>query len=130
MTAKFLKQIELVKSSCIELNLILPEELLIETAEELGPSIFNSDSKLVNSSDNVELELIKNNFLKSKFNLSDDICDKLIDEAVRILGPLKNKKYRILFYALLKDMVMNLPATSAPVASQSIFQKIKSYFFK
>jgi hypothetical protein len=130
MTAKFLKQIELVKSSCIELNLILPEELLIETAQELGPSIFSTDSKLVNTSDKTELQLIKDELLKGKLKLPDDVCDKLLTDAIRIIEPLKNKKYRILFYAVLKDMAANLETNVKVNGSQSIFQKIKGYFFK
>jgi len=135
MTAKFLKQVELVKAACVKLDLILPEELIIETAQELGPAIFDADSKLVNTSDETEIELIKNQFLKSKLNLSDSQCVKLITDAVKIVEPLKNKKYRILFYALLKDMAANLPTDTVVVtntgeANQSIFQKIKSYFFK
>ncbi len=130
MTAKFLKQIELVKASCIELNLILPEELLIETAQELGPSIFSTDSKLVNTSDKTELQLIKDELLKGKLKLPDDVCDKLLTDAIRIIEPLKNKKYRILFYAVLKDMAANLETNVKVNGSQSIFQKIKGYFFK
>lgn len=136
MTKTFLKQIELVKSSCIELNLILPEELIIETAKELGPAIFGSDSKLVNTSDESEIELIKNELLKGKLNLSDDVCNKLLADAIKIVNPLKNKKYRILFYALLKDMAANFDTNISNETiektqeTQSIFQKIKNYFFK
>ena len=135
MNAKFLKQIELVKTACVKLNVILPEELLIETAEELGPSIFNNDSKLVNTSDETEIELIKTELLKNKLKLSESNCTTLIADAIKIVEPLKNKKYRILFYALLKDMAANLPTDTVVVTNtgevkQSIFQKIKSYFFK
>lgn len=135
MTAKFLKQVELVKGVCVKLNLILPEELIIETAQELGPAIYDADSKLVDTSDESEIELIKTELLKGKLNLSDSQCIKLITDAVKIVEPLKNKKYRILLYALLKDMAANLPTDTVVVTNtgevkQSIFQKIKSYFFK
>ena len=135
MTAKFLKQVELVKTVCVKLDLILPEELIIETAQELGPAIFDNDSKLVNTSDETEIELIKTELLKNKLKLSESNCTTLIADAIKIVEPLKNKKYRILFYALLKDMAANLPTDTVVVTNtgevkQSIFQKIKSYFFK
>lgn len=135
MNAKFLKQIELVKAACVKLNVILPEELLIETAQELGPAIFDNDSKLVNTSDETEIELIKTELLKNKLKLSESNCTTLIADAIKIVEPLKNKKYRILFYALLKDMAANLPTDTFVVTNtgeikQSIFQKIKGYFFK
>ena len=71
MTVKFLKQIESVKKSVLQLNIEIPDDILIETAQELGPSIYNADSKFINTSDVNELKLVETEFLIGKLNITD-----------------------------------------------------------
>jgi hypothetical protein len=75
-------------------------DLLKAVAKGLGPSIYNSDSKLVAASDKAELERVKQNFLIKKLGLSES--DGL-DEALAATAEKYNKraKYRAVFYYLL-----------------------------
>jgi hypothetical protein len=103
MSRKFDNLIENLKSESIRLELDLSEELLIETAEELGVSIYGEDSQYVDSSSSDELLTVKNEFLIKKLNLTDGpVLDEAIMEVLEQLKDLKNKKHRVLVYALLK----------------------------
>lgn len=106
MSRKFDNLIENLKDESIRLELNLSEELLIETTEELGVSIYNDDSKYVDSSSPDELLTVKNEFLIKKLNLTDGPeLDEAITEVLEQLKDLKNKKHRVLVYALLKKKV-------------------------
>jgi hypothetical protein len=106
MSRKFDNLIENLKDESIRLELDLSDELLIETAEELGVSIYNDDSKYVDSSSPDELLTVKNEFLIKKLNLTDGPeLDEAITEVLEQLKELKNKKHRVLVYALLKKKV-------------------------
>jgi hypothetical protein len=134
MTAKFLKQIESVKKSALKLNIEITDDILIETAQELGPSIYNADSKFINTSDQTELDIVRDEFIIKKLKVSDaDIIKELIYEAIMIIDPLKNKKYRILFYAILKILLKtkfsSKPTTDTP-QNLSWWQKLKQFLFK
>lgn len=108
MSRKFDNLIENLKSESIRLELDLSEELLIETAKELGPSIYVTDSKYVDSSSEAELLTVKNEFLIKKLNLTDGPeLDEAIMEVLEQLKDLKNKKHRVLVYALLKKNYQN-----------------------
>lgn len=93
-----------LKADSDKLELGLSEELIIETAKDLGPAIFNADGKFVDSKSDEELKTIKTEFLIKKLNLVDDSkLDDAISNVLEKLKALKNKKHRVLVYALLKS---------------------------
>jgi len=133
MTVKFLKQIESVKKSVLQLNIEIPDDILIETAQELGPSIYNADSKFINTSDVNELKLVETEFLIGKLNITDaELIKELLYEAIMIIDPLKNKKYRIVFYAILKLLLKSKLSTKTSTDTTkklSWWDRIKRLFF-
>jgi hypothetical protein len=73
-------------------------------AKACGPSIYNNDASTVSSSDQAELDRVKNNFLKKKLGLSDsDGLDAAIDYAVDKIGKSNRNKYRAVFYYILAE---------------------------
>jgi len=103
MATKFTKEIEKLKNESDKLDLGLSEELIIQVAEKLGPSIYSVDQKFVDANSKEEIERIKNEFLIGELKLEDtpSLYD-VIYEILEKLELLKNKKYRVLVYALLK----------------------------
>ena len=86
----------------VKLGLDLDTDLLAAVAKGLGPSIYNTDSSLVSSSDPEELGRVKSNFLIKKLELADGPeLYSAIDEVVETLGRSNRNKYRVLFYYLL-----------------------------
>lgn len=77
-------------------------DLLKKVAKGLGPSIYNKDSSLVSTSDQEELDRVKNNFLIKKLGMSDDgSLDAAIKEVGEAFGSGNRSKYRAVFYYLL-----------------------------
>lgn len=77
-------------------------ELLTNVTIGLGPSIYKPDSSTVSSSDESELERVKNNFLIKKLGLND--TPELDDAIVKIMeqyGKTNRTKYRAVVYYLL-----------------------------
>jgi len=135
MEAKFNKYIEKLKADSDKLELGLSNEILISTAEELGPIIYSADAKFVDSKSQEELNIIKNEFLIKKLNLIDDsTLDDAILNVLEKLKALKNKKHRVLVYALLKkhfaDVKIEVKKEVAETKSFTveIFNKIKKFF--
>ncbi|MFK7971757.1 MAG: DUF2853 family protein [Bacteroidia bacterium] len=80
----------------------IDEALLTAVAKGLGPSIYNADSSKVSSSDQAELDRVKNNFLIKKLGLSDGPeLDAAISEVSEQYGKSNPSKYRAVFYYLL-----------------------------
>lgn len=103
MEAKFSKEIEKLKSESERLNLGLSDELIIQTAQNLGPSLYLRDAKFVDSNSPSEIGYIKTEFLMGELGLEDGpILEEAIKEVLLRLDILKNKKYRVLVYALLR----------------------------
>ena len=74
-------------------------DLLKKVAKGLGPSIYNTDSSKVSSSDKEELDRVKKNFLIKKLGLDDTpALDDAIDEVVAWFGKSNPSKYRAVFY--------------------------------
>ncbi len=80
-------------------------DLLTKVTIGCGPSIYNSDSATVASSQPAELETVKANFLMKKLGLADG--PELmagIDTAVETYGKSERNKYRaVLYYLLVKQ---------------------------
>ena len=77
-------------------------DLLTKVTIGCGPSIYNADSSTVSSSDESELETIKNNFLIKKLGLSDgSALDAGIDKVMEQYGKSNRNKYRAVVYYLL-----------------------------
>ena len=85
-----------------KLNLSLDEKLIAAVAKGLGPSIYNADAETIASSDQAELDRVKNNFLVKKLGLTDSpALDSAIDEVIEQVGKSNRNKYRAIVYALL-----------------------------
>ncbi|RED49260.1 DUF2853 family protein [Seonamhaeicola aphaedonensis] len=77
-------------------------DLLTKVTIGCGPSIYNADSSTVSSSDESELETVKNNFLIKKLGLSasDDLGGG-IASVMNQYGQSNRNKYRAVVYYLL-----------------------------
>ena len=77
-------------------------DLLKKVAKGLGPSIYNKDSSLVSTSDQDELDRVKNNFCIKKLGLTDDgSLDAAIKEVGEAFGSSNRTKHRAVYYYLL-----------------------------
>lgn len=100
--SKFDDVLELYANEAQRLGLTVDLALLEKIAKKLGPSIYNSDSSKVSSSDKTELDRVKRNFLVGKLGLTDGPeLDVAIADVVTTLGPSNPNKYRAVFYYLL-----------------------------
>lgn len=79
-------------------------DLLTKITIGCGPSIYNADSGTVSSSDEGELETVKNNFLIKKLGLSvDDDLDGGINAVMDTYGRSNRNKFRpVVYYLLIK----------------------------
>ncbi len=76
--------------------------LLTKIAKSLGPSIYNDDSSTVSSSDESELDRVRNNFLVKKLGLSAGAdLEAGLNAALDAYGRSNRNKYRVSLYYLL-----------------------------
>jgi len=77
-------------------------DLLTKVTIGCGPAIYNADSATVASSQDSELETVKNNFLIKKLGLSDgpELMDGL-NKAIETYGKSERNKYRAVMYYML-----------------------------
>jgi len=77
-------------------------DLLTKVTVGCGPSIYNADSATVSSSDESELNTVKNNFLIKKLGLADSSkLDDGINKVMDIYGRSNRNKYRAVVYYML-----------------------------
>lgn len=77
-------------------------DLLTKVTIGCGPSIYNADSSTVSSSDESELETVKNNFLIKKLGLGNGAdLDGGIAAVMEQYGQSNRNKYRAVVYYLL-----------------------------
>lgn len=77
-------------------------DLLTKVTIACGPSIYNDDASTVASSQQSELDTVKNNFLIKKLGLKDGPdLDKGIDAVMEKYGKSNKHKYRAVVYYLL-----------------------------
>ncbi|WP_248722818.1 DUF2853 family protein [Seonamhaeicola sp. ML3] len=77
-------------------------DLLTKVTIGCGPSIYNADASTVSSSDQSELDTVKNNFLIKKLGLSEsDDLDGAIAAVMEQYGQSNRNKYRAVVYYLL-----------------------------
>lgn len=77
-------------------------DLLTKVTLGCGPAIYNADASTVASSDEAELETVKNNYLIKKLGLSDSpALMEGIQKAIDTYGASERNKYRAVFYYLL-----------------------------
>jgi hypothetical protein len=75
-----------------------------------GPSIYNKDAETVSSSDQAEMDRVKNNYLKKKLGLTDsDDLDGIVQYAVDKMGASNRNKYRAIFYYLCSHKAGKFP---------------------
>ncbi|MBU2889647.1 MULTISPECIES: DUF2853 family protein [Celeribacter] len=77
-------------------------DLLTKVTIGCGPAIYNDDASTVASSQESELETVKNNFLIKKLGLADgpELMDA-INSVIETYGKSERNKYRAVFYYLL-----------------------------
>ena len=77
-------------------------DLLTKIARGLGPSIYNADSSTVSSSDEGELDRVRNNFLIKKLGLAAGAdLEAGLNAAIDAYGRSNRNKYRVVLYYLL-----------------------------
>jgi len=77
-------------------------EFLYSVTVALGPSIYNRDSATVSSSDESELERVKNNFLIKKLGMTDSPeLMEAIHKVMSVYGASVRTKYRAVVYYML-----------------------------
>ena len=100
--SKFDEALETYKAEIKKIGVTIDDALLTGVTKALGPVIYNADSSLVSSSDQEELNRVKNNFLIKKLGLSDSPdLDAAIKEVVEKFGSSNRNKHRAIFYSLL-----------------------------
>jgi len=88
-------------------------ELLRKVTKACGPSIYNRDASTVSTSDETELNTVRNNFCIKKLGLKDGPeIDKAFGKIKDTFGASNKNKYRAIFYYLLtkefnKESVFN-----------------------
>jgi hypothetical protein len=102
--SKLDEKIEAYKAEAKKLGIELDDKLIEETTKALVPAIYNADAEVVSCTDQSELDRVRESFLKKKLGLkeSDEVLDKLIKEVCEEMGSSNRKKYRAIFYSILK----------------------------
>jgi len=78
------------------------KDLLTAVTKGVGPNIYKADASKVSSSDQDELDRVKNNFLIKKLGLKDGPkLDDAIAKVIDTMGASNKSKYRAVFYYLL-----------------------------
>lgn len=100
------KREELIKKYTTDLKekcgITADVDLLTKVTIACGPSIYNDDASTVASSQQSELDTVKNNFLIKKLSLnSGPDLDKGIDAVMEKYGKSNKNKYRAVVYYLL-----------------------------
>ncbi|MDN3593629.1 DUF2853 family protein [Zunongwangia endophytica] len=76
--------------------------LLRNITEYLGPVVFRDDAETVSSTDQAEMDTVKNNFLVKKLGLPDDEkLDVGLNAMLEKYGKSNRNKYRVTLYYLL-----------------------------
>ncbi len=76
-------------------------DLLRAATKACGPSIYNNDSNKVSSSDEKELDRVRQNFIKKKLEINDEEKAENAIKAVVEKFQGSRTKYRAIFYYLL-----------------------------
>lgn len=77
-------------------------DLLTKVTIGCGPSIYNADASTVSSSDQSELDTVKESFLKNKLGLNDnEDLDGAINDVMETYGKSNRNKYRAVVYYML-----------------------------
>lgn len=100
---KFDEKIELYSSEFKSLGVKdVDTALLTAVTKACGPSIYLPDASKVSTSDQVECDRVKKNFLVAKLGLSDGpALDEGMKAVENIFGSGNKSKYRAMFYYLL-----------------------------
>ncbi|MCT4665044.1 MAG: DUF2853 family protein [Flavobacteriales bacterium] len=102
--SKFDEAVALYQGEFDKLGVKFDADLLTKVAKGLGPSIYNDDASKVSSSDQSELDRVKEKFLMGKLGLADSTeLDGAISDVVETLGKSNRNKYRAMFYYLLVE---------------------------
>lgn len=100
--SKFQECLDTYKAEFKKLGVSFDEDLLTKVTKGCGPSIYNPDSSTVASSDQAELDRVKNNFLIKKLGMSaSDDLDGAVAKVVETFGSSNRNKYRAMFYYML-----------------------------
>ena len=99
---KFEEVIEKCKQQMKDHNIDCDAALLEAVAKGLGPSIYNADSSVVSTTQQSEVDTVKNSFIKGKLGVDDEAAaDAAIAYATEALGSSNKNKLRPVFYYLL-----------------------------
>ncbi len=81
----------------------IDEDLLALIVFHLGPAIYRADAEVVSCTNSIELDRVRENFLKKKLGLtqSDSTLDAAIKSVCSRMGDANRHKYRAVFYYML-----------------------------
>jgi Protein of unknown function (DUF2853) len=100
--SKFDEKLALYQAEFSKLKVNADETLLKAVTKACGPVIYLPDASKVSSSDKIEMDRVKVNFLIKKLGLPDNASlDAGISAVVEIFGSSNTNKYRAMFYYLL-----------------------------
>ncbi|MDP8099282.1 DUF2853 family protein [Pasteurella atlantica] len=105
--SKLDEKFELYRKTLVEKCNVTPdEELLKGVIKAMGPSIYNADGEIVAMSDKDEVTTLKENFVKKKLGLTDDVeVEKVVDKAFDTIGRSNPRKYRaVVCYLMVVDL--------------------------
>ncbi len=98
--SKFEECIETYKAEFKKIGVSYDEDLLRKVAKACGPSIYNADASKVSSSDQAELDRVKDSFIANKLGVTSG-ADEAIAKVVETFGSSNRNKYRAMFYYML-----------------------------
>ena len=100
--SKFQEALDTYTAEFGKLGVKVDADLLKKVTKGCGPAIYNKDASKVSSSDQAELDRVKNNFLIKKLGMTDGPkLDAAIAKVVEKFGASNRNKYRAMFYYML-----------------------------
>ncbi len=100
--SKFEETLSKYEDEMKKLGVKYDADLLRKVTKACGPSIYNRDASTVSTSDEAELNTVRQNFCIKKLGLKDGPeIDKAFDKIKDTFGASNKNKYRAIFYYLL-----------------------------
>lgn len=100
--SKFDEKLALYQEELSKLKVSVDGTLLKAVTKGCGPVIYLPDASKVSSSDKVEMDRVRENFLIKKLGLPDNAAlDAGMSAVIEIFGSSNKNKYRAMFYYLL-----------------------------
>jgi hypothetical protein len=101
---KFDEKVADYKAQMKEMGLKVDDAALAGVTKAVGPNIYKADASKVSSTDQAELDRVKQNFCMKKLGVEDEAkIDAAIADVVNTFGSSNRNKTRAVFYYLLAE---------------------------